>query len=342
MDFITQAIEATKRGIAWSFNTSKAGTIAAGMTAGAGATMGAMGGMGVMGLMKGTGYMDYKMPGNALAWGFDISHVDAGGNSVLKGWGQELSMGPDGMSIKPGAQAAADFAQHGWSYKGLKGFAPKNLPGLGMNAFFTYQGYQEGGLSGAYDAMALNTAVEASLFRWSAGVGTAYHTGSGWVGKNTKLAGHPLKMGMANSLTRGLGAGISGYVGQQLGLATGIPMAGTVGATVGAYIGGAPIQALRANPMMVGGVMLGAGAGLVGYGAYSVIKAAGKAGYDHRQSRRGVNSDGDMGAFMTQNAMTMRERSVQAIAKSHLNARSALGQEANFMHSPRNYNSSYR
>jgi hypothetical protein len=230
----------------------------------------------------------------------------------------------------------------GFSWQRMKAHGPGNMLGLGMNAFFMYQGYKENGMSGAYDAMALNVAIEASLFKWGYGVGLANKVGSGFMNPATKLAGHPLKLATSMGLMRGLGAGVSGYIGQQLGLATGIPMAGTLGAAAGAYIGGAPLQALRANPILVGGTMAVLGAAAVSYGAYSVVKTAGRMGFAHRQSMRGVNTDGDMSSFMTQNAVTMRERSVQAIAKSHLNARSALGQEANFMHSPRNYNSRYR
>jgi hypothetical protein len=157
-----------------------------------------------------------------------------------------------------------------------------------------------------------------------------------------KLAGHPLKLKTSTALLRGLGAGVGGYIGQSIGLATGLPMAGTLGAAAGAYIGGSPLGAMKANPILVGGALAVTGAAALSYGAYSVVKTAGQMGYAHRQGLRGVNTDGSMASFMTQNAITMRERSVQAIAKSHLNARSALGQEANFMHSPRNYNSRYR
>ena len=44
------------------------------------------------------------------------------------------------------------------------------------------------------------------------------------------------------------------------------------------------------------------------------------------------NITGDMTAFSTGQAYSMRQRSMQAIQKSHLNARSALGNEANYMH----------
>ena len=43
---------------------------------------------------------------------------------------------------------------------------------------------------------------------------------------------------------------------------------------------------------------------------------------------------GDMSAFQTNQAATMRQRSVQAIQRSFLNARTALGNEARFNHMP--------
>jgi hypothetical protein len=45
-----------------------------------------------------------------------------------------------------------------------------------------------------------------------------------------------------------------------------------------------------------------------------------------------LNLAGDMSAFQTGKANTMRQRSLQAIQRSHLNARSVLGNEAQYQH----------
>lgn len=341
---------------AWGI--SKAGTI--GAAAGAGVVGGGLlaAGMSYSAATKATGYAGYKWAGHAMNFGMepvavlDHTHGEWAGATRMKGWGHFFDVHPNGNFRGPTHQwpmmqtpEAAAFNGKGISMARIKahmpGTSPFTLLGLAGNAYFAYQGYQEGGIWGAYDSIALSAATEASLHRWGYGVGLAQKGGAHspmqpW----TKVAGSNL--GLTAGIRRGLGAGIGGYIGQSLGLATGIPMAGTIGATAGAYIGGAPLQAMRANPLLVGGAMAVVTGAAISYGAYTVLKEAGQAGYNHRQNMRGVNTDGTMAAFMTQNATTMRARAVQAISKSHLNARSALGQEANFMHSPKNYNSNYR
>jgi len=328
-----------------SFAMAGAAGAASGLTAGIGVGLG----QAYFGAMNAVGYGGFKTPGHLMNFGFEPHSVlgaaegEWAGASRFKGFGGYIDYkSGSGGGFRWGGMTPEAAGTKFLSAKGLAARAPGNAIGLGMNAFFMYQGYKEGGLGGAYDAMAVNASTEAALYHWGYGVGPAGQTGKGMLNSATKLAGHPLRISTSTALLRGMGAGVGGYIGQQIGLATGIPMAGTLGAAAGAYVGGAPLQAMRASPILVGGMMAGVAAGAIGYGAYSVVKTAGKMGFAHRQSMRGINTDGDMSAFMTQNAVTMRERSVQAIAKSHLNARSALGQEANFMHSPRNYNSRYR
>ena len=118
---------------------------------------------------------------------------------------------------------------------------------------------------------------------------------------------------------------------------------GVIGGFVGGFIGAAPIRFAATHPLISGGLLLG---GAVAAGIGSVVKggaAVMRAGAEHRRRQRGIDTSGSMASFMTQNAQTMRARAVQAMHKSHLNARSALGQEASFMHMPsRNYHSRYR
>ena len=82
----------------------------------------------------------------------------------------------------------------------------------------------------------------------------------------------------------------------------------------------------------------------LGIGAVSVMKSymqdslGGGANLKHR----GLNYAGDIAAFQTQMASTMRQRSLQAMHKSSINARSAFGQEAGMVHMNRDMFSQYR
>lgn len=156
---------------------------------------------------------------------------------------------------------------------------------------------------------------------------------------------------------RVVGAGLGGFAGHTVGSKLGGLVAGDVGSFGGGIVGtfagsyltlaaasalatphGAVIGAVATGAAAVGGTALAAGAA-ASYGTYQVLRA----GYRHRQMQRGIQTSGNLAAFHTQAGQNMRERAVQAIHKSHLNARSALGQEANFLSSPsRNYHSRYR
>lgn len=57
---------------------------------------------------------------------------------------------------------------------------------------------------------------------------------------------------------------------------------------------------------------------------------------------KGLNFASDTSQFMTQRAVTMRQRAVQGMHKSHMNARSAFGQEATITHMNRDMFSHYK
>jgi hypothetical protein len=291
---------------------------------------------------------DYLSRGLFGVGGYTPHSVNALGEEQGKIFGMNANY-TNGRTFKilpsTDAKPLTDLAKkHGWISKEVgKSIGIMSPLAAGMNVLTMYQGYQEGGLGGARDALMLNIGVEASLNKWAYGVGNAINTKTGqFINAGTRVAGHGLNMSIGGGLVRGGGAYLGGSIGQSLGNATGIPFAGTAGAFLGSYIGGAPIRAMVNNPILMAGAAVagvaGLGAGLT-YGVYSFARE----GQAYAQSRRGINTDGDMAAFMSQGAVTMRERSVQAIAKSHLNARSALGMEASFLHSPyKNYNSRYR
>lgn len=293
-----------------------------------------------------SGYSSYRMNGWLSVAGFEPGSMTGNGIN-FKGWGMDWKRGQPENWYTATAEAEATNLASGKMFTGAG--LKARLPGLGgaltggMNAFMMYEGYKEGGLGGAYDALSLNVGIEAAMVHWAWGNPLTKIAGqSGFMKAGVKTAGSPLVFNTSAGIFRGLGATVGGLIGQSAGLATGVPMMGTFGATAGAFIGANPMGAMASNPILTTGAVLGLAAGVASYGAYNIVKAGAQAGYAHRQSQRGVNTDGDMGAFMTQNAMTMRERSVQAIARSGMNSRSAIGMEAGFMHTAKNYNSRYR
>jgi len=109
---------------------------------------------------------------------------------------------------------------------------------------------------------------------------------------------------------------------------------GVMGAKLGAMAGAAmtkSIPAMALSAIAVGGTMM-------------MTEAIGdilKTGFKNNRTR-GLDFAGDLSAYNTNSAVTMRQRAVQSMHKSHLNARSALGQEASFQHMNRDYFAHYR
>lgn len=140
------------------------------------------------------------------------------------------------------------------------------------------------------------------------------------------------------------GARIGFGIGQSIGDGIGSMMfdgsyglgllGGVMGAKYGAMAGAAMtknIPALALSALAVGSTML-------------MTEAVGdilKSGLKKVRSR-GLDFAGDVSAYNTNAAVTMRQRAVQSMHKSHMNARSALGQEASFQHMNRDYFAHYR
>lgn len=196
--------------------------------------------------------------------------------------------------------------------------------GLGSAAWLVHQGYQEDGLSGAASGVMQEAAISSAIGRWAYTTGPTIYGGKAVYGTGVRLAGAALRPD--KFLMRGVGASLGSTIGGAL--------FGTPGQFLGAYIGAAPMRFVAANPAGAVAVTALAATAAISYGAYTVVKGVAQEGYARRQSLRGVNTSGDMSAFMTQTGYTMRARAVQAISKSHLNARSALGQEASLIHRP--------
>lgn len=225
-------------------------------------------------------------------------------------------------------------------------------------------GYSESGIRGAATGVAGDVAAHAALVRFHYApaaarqiknntVAPGIFTGAGGgatLGTRALNTMSYLGKGMVGGFGGGMvGGSVGGYAGKKIGGERG-QFVGQIGGTFGgAYLGTAAVSAMgsvggASVATGLGAISLGAGAlvggaAMAGYGSYQTLKA----GYRYRQMQKSIHTSGSLAAFHTQGAQTMRGRAVSAIHKSHLNARSALGQEASLLHMPsRNYNSKYR
>jgi hypothetical protein len=238
------------------------------------------------------------------------------------------------FQITDPATGAFKFKQLGNAPGGLGAVeAIGTMAALGVTGAMTVQSFRDEGFSGgtgqAIGDIAINAAIvkhgyaglKAATIRQSGmGMATAGLVGRSITGYGGGLAG--MALGGA------IGSMLPGFAGTAAGMTL-----GTVGAYAGATVG-------VKHGGKLGLAAAGLGLGLAGANlAYGVAKA----GYNHVQMQKRIDTSGSMAAFHTRGAHTMRARAVQAIHKNHLNARSALGQEASYMHMPsRNYHSRYR
>jgi hypothetical protein len=205
-----------------------------------------------------------------------------------------------------------------------QGFSRYGFPAatIGFSAAAIYQGWQDDGLYGAYQAGI-----------WDLAMNTGYVTARGVGG------GAALQKFRLGGIHRLAGAAVGATIGQAIGSAIPLPFAGTIGAFAGGAVGAAPLATMARHPLATlgaAGIAVGVGAA---YGGAHLLKM----GRAHAASKRSIHTDGSMAAFMTEGAFTMRQRAVSAMAGSHQNARSAFGQEAQLMRQPlRNYHSRYR
>ena len=218
-----------------------------------------------------------------------------------------------------------------------RGFIAQPLTGLQKfatgasiagSAYNIYAGYQEEGLKGAAESALWDLSIMSAVHRFG-----YIKSGGAFIADR--------------QIRRSFGAVAGSLVGSAMmgGGLTSVP-----GMFAGAAAGAAPVRTAKMagrfamrHPLLAlgaaGGTALAGGAAALSYGAYHTLKA----GHSYRQQQKQIHTSGSLAAFHTQGAMTMRSRAVSAIHKSHLNARSALGQEANFMHMPsKNYHSAYR
>jgi hypothetical protein len=266
-------------------------------------------------------FLESVSHGRMLMLGFDP--IERGVDGFYKGsvsWNHPLipwySVTRTKDSILSGLDdfATNDFRSVRESGAAMKAFCALTLVGTASNVLM---GFQAGGILGALGALNWDLAMNAAV---------AYHslpTAKGAIDKLDK------------PILRGIGALIGSGIGGSIG--------GPIGTWAGAYIGAAPVKFVTKSP----GLAAAAAVSVLGYGATKLVAKGSyevlKQGFHHAQRKKALETSGDLSAHMTQAAVTMRQRAVSAIQKSHLNARSALGQEASLMHmSQRNYFSKYR
>lgn len=162
------------------------------------------------------------------------------------------------------------------------------------------------------------------------------------------LMGSPMLGMMLTSAGGIMGAGagmeagktVGKFVGSQLGDSyetAGGFLGGAFGGLAGARIG----AALTASLPRLGIAGLGiAATTMIAKGTYGMLES----GFRKEKMRhsKGLNFASDTSQFMTQRAVTMRQRAMQSMHKSHLNARSAFGQEATITHMNRDMFSHYK
>lgn len=136
--------------------------------------------------------------------------------------------------------------------------------------------------------------------------------------------------GVAELLSSSIMTTSSAPIASGIGSAIGATIGGPVGYVGGAAIGSFGMPALAATAAVGLAGLAGVTAAYTGArGSYEVLKA----GYNHRQRMLSkIDTAGSTAAFMTRNAYTMRSMAVETIRNSHMNARSALGSEAQYLH----------
>ena len=296
----------------------------------------------------------YSNNGFNMAIGFfpetgvnNAGYINAPGREVRSGFGRQWDFNANRtMGQRPGAMRPL-------------GPTPSHSPGmissgigLGVSTLMVGMGAYDNGWKGAFDAAMIEVAANAAIhkhayIRSTPGIHLGLHArdtmgglrgASGGVSQaaagSTTITQRSWWGGQSNTSGRvvgHLGIGLGAYFGASIGSES----MGTVGAFAGAAIGArimrSPLQALL-------GVAAIGGATMVGKGAYQILKT----GYRKAQTMKGFDLAGDTTSFLTRNAVTMRSRAMEAMHRSHLNARSALGHEASYMHMNRDHFSAYR
>lgn len=231
----------------------------------------------------------------------------------------------------------------------------------GFTLYFGADAYANDGMTGLGKYMVADTL--GNYYGTKAALNTFEVTDEALANKRfAKGAAEPLKKG--EILQRVAPVLRSGMLGRMLPTLGGI-MGATMGMEVGASVGSAATSLMNTGgPSDSSGAILGGLIGAIGGAKFGAAALSGipaalitgfsvaattsivsknmdalKSGFD---TDRGLNFAGETAQYFTQNAVTMRERAVQSMHKSHMNARSAFGQEATLMHMNRDMFSQYK
>lgn len=258
------------------------------------------------------------------------------------GFDTKGSYSPEKGMFKNAMGGAAPFAVIDPTKAPSLGKAGFSLLGPGMSAYFIYDGWQRDGFKGAAEALLYDVAVSTAIGNYShhqAVASSVKMEGGQAVAKYGVKTIH--SFGMLGTMGIGLGAAVGFQMGKE--------QFGLPGGMMGAFAGGKLTQmGLRGGKSTLAALGIGGAIKLADMGAaYMQEKVADRKsalsiGGAYHRSKRGLDTANNMASFYTMNANTMRSRSVMAMRNSHMNARSALGMEATFMHSGKDYFSGYR
>jgi hypothetical protein len=269
--------------------------------------------------------------GETLGYSFGLGPIapgamaNAGTGMHFAGFGVGSSAGSNywkSTGQYANAGYAADRATGKW--KTFKGVGGKLLgpAALAHTAFTTGSavkaGYEHGGMVGAVGAGAGSAA---ELGGWAVGIHGAHR------GLRAGLGGNLQNIRNAHSAYSSMGGGWTGLKAAS-SVRQGFWMGKAAGG-VNMVRGG--LMAAKSNPWTLPAAVALEGLfeiGMEGFTAYENFQK----GIQTYHNKVGVPTQGNLAAFMTQGAWTSRQMAVQSIQKSHMNARSAMGNEAQYMH----------
>ena len=258
--------------------------------------------------------------GHDLAWGFGINKHIAGHWEAF-GIGVGSKGAGNNYWRKTGVHAGR--ATSAWGAKGVVMKSGGMFLGPLMTTYIAggaiKRGYDEGGLTGALGAV-----PEAALWEVGGAVaGTAVRRAFAGGGTGIKALGGELATIGRTAYTTASWAegagGVASAVGGGMLRGTGA-IGGSLGRGAMALGGRAVMSSIYLAPVVAAAM----------YVNYTVTRAQRDIEAGHRSL--GINTTSSLAAFNTKGAWTSRQMSVQAIQRSHLNSRSALGNEAAYMH----------
>ncbi len=233
---------------------------------------------------------------------------------------------------------------------------------LGLTAYFGYDAVSQGGDNAIRDFVFAEFAANSAGLKRATNLVKTKDNGT--IALANSFLG--LKGNLSNGYTNSLFSGqqmigrmspiLGGYMGAQLGIGLGEQVGKIVGnkylgfredSNVAGFIGAALGAGIGANmgALAGSGFLTMAGVGIAIAGAQEIANTTTnilKTGFKERRKRRGLDFANNSEKMFTQYASTMRQRAFDAMSKSHLNARSALGNEAKLMYLDRDYYNSYR